>query len=168
MLGKIVEKRKTYLNIKDGAVIKKTQSGEEKYSFVDGILDSITLKERIFKNDIAYYWYVDIRDVESGELYSLSFPFSSNIFKSLILSLASEDGLEAIRRASAIRIEPYSKNGYNKVMVWGDGMKLSWIAKKLPPIKIKKVGERIIRDDSKRMDFIISLTKRIISNLIIK
>lgn len=169
MLGKIEENRsKTYLNIKDGAIIKRTPEGEEKYSYVEGTLTSITQRERTFRNEVVLYWYIDLRDKDSGELYSLGFPYGSNTFKSIILQLANNDGLKAIKTASTIRIEPYTKNGYDKVQVWGGGVKLDWVIKELPPIKETVAGGKRVKDDSNRMAFIASLSKNIISNITTK
>jgi hypothetical protein len=169
MLGQITpkeERRKIYLNIKDGAIVRRTPEGEERYSYVSGVLDSITQKERTFRgNEVVLYWYLDLRDDE-GELYSLGFPETSNTFKSIILQLASEEGLESVRKRSKIKIEPYSRNGYDKVQVYGiDFTRLSWVVKELPPIEEKIVGGRKYRDDSKRMELITSLTEKVISTL---
>ena len=164
MLGERVEtdRRKTYLNIKDGAIVRRTPEGtEERYSYVDGRLENITQKERTFRGETVIYWYIDLRDTESGELYSIGSPYASNTFKSIILQLASEEGLQAVRNGSTIRIEPYSKNGYDKVQVWGDGVKLNWVTKQLPPIEEATVGGRKVKDDSNRMALITSYARQV-------
>ena len=164
MLGEQItgqDKRKTYLNIKDGAIVKRTPEGEEKYSYVEGRLERLSTKERNFRGEIITYWYLDLRDDESGELYSLGFPYGSNTFKSIILQMASEDGLQAIRGGSTLRIEPYSKNGYDKVQVWGEGVKLDWATRNLPPVESQQIGGRIVRDDSKRMALICDLANKV-------
>lgn len=168
MLGEKItgeDKRKTYLNIKDGAIVKRTPQGEEHFTYVEGRLESITQKERNFRGEVVLYWYLDLRDDESGELYSLGFPYASNTFKSIILQVASEDGLQATGNGSILRIEPYSRNGYDKVQVWGDGVKLDWVTKELPPIQETTVGGRRIKDDTKRMELITSLAQQVKSNL---
>ena len=168
MLGERIntDRRKTYLNIKDGAVVKRTPDGEEeKFTYVDGRLEAISQKERTFRGEVVVYWYLDLRDTESGELYSLGFPYGSNTFKSIILQLASEDGLESVKNGSTIRIEPYNRNGFDKVQVWGDGVKLDWVVKQLPPIEGITIGGRNVKDDSKRMALITSLTDRIANSL---
>lgn len=166
MLGEqITADKKTFLNIKEGAIVRRTPEGEEKkYTFVEGQMAAITQKERTFRGEIVVYWYMDLRD-DSGEIYSLGFPFASNIFKSIILQLASEEGLESLRKGNTIRIEPYTKDGYSKVQVWGGEKKLSWKAKQLPPIEEAMVGGRKIKDDSKRMAYISSLTEDVKRNI---
>lgn len=163
MLGERTEhnRRKTYLNIKNGAVVKRTDRGEESYSYVEGRLEAITQKERIFRNESVIYWYIDLRDRESGELYSIGFPYGSNTFKSIILALASKEGLKVIENGGSILIDPYTKNGFDKVVVWADGVQLDWVVKTLPPVDEAMISGRKIKDDSKRMEFIASLVERI-------
>lgn len=156
------DRRKIYLNIKDGAIIKRTAQGEERYSYVEGRLERISQKERTFRgSEVVVYWYVDLRDTESGDLYSLGFSFASNVFKSIVLQLASDEGLEAVKNGSTLRIEPYSRNGYDKVQVWGGGVKLDWVVRELPAIEETIVAGRKVRDDSKRMELITSLAEKI-------
>lgn len=168
MLGERIttDRRKTYLNIKDGAIVRRTPEGEEeRFTYVEGVLEAITQRERTFRGEVVVYWYIDLRDEESGELYSLGSSYGSNTFKSIILQLASEDGLESVKNGSTIRIEPYTKNGYDKVQVWGEGVKLNWVTKQLPPIEEATIGGRRIKDDTKRMALITYLTEQIKSSL---
>lgn len=165
MLGQRTEqaqgRRKTYLNIKNGAVVKRTATGEESYTYVEGRLEAISQKERTFRNEVVVYWYIDLRDEESGELYSIGFPYGSNTFKSVILSLASPMGLTAVNNGSVVRIEPYTRNGYDKIVVWGEGVKLDWVTKTLPPVSERMIGGRKVKDDSERMNYICSLVSQI-------
>ncbi len=168
MLGERItaDRRKTYLNIKEGAIVRRTPEGtEERYSYVEGRLEAISQKERTFRGEVVVYWYLDLRDTESGELYSLGFSYASNTFKSIILQLASKEGLESLKNGSIVRIEPYTKNGYDKVQVWGEGVKLDWVSKQLPPIEETTIGGRRIKDDSKRMAYISSLAEQVKSSL---
>lgn len=168
MLGERIttDRRKTYLNIKEGAIVRRTPEGTEKrYSYVEGRLEAMSQKERNFRGEVVVYWYIDLRDEESGELYSLGFPYASNTFKSTILQLASREGLDSVGNGSTLRIEPYSKNGYDKVQVWGDGVKLDWISKQLPPIEEATIGGRRFKDDTKRMAYISSLAEQVRSSL---
>lgn len=156
------EKRKVYLNIKDGAVVRRTATGEEKYAYVEGRLEAITTKERNFRGEVVVYWYIDLRDTESGELYSLGFTYSSNVYKSVILSLSSD---ETLSKENVVRIEPYVKNGYDKVVVWCNGVKLDWVTKSLPPVEETTIGGRRVKDDTKRMAYISSLTETLKSRI---
>lgn len=157
--------RKTYLNIKNGAIVKRTATGEESYSYVEGRVEAIFQKNRTFRNEEVVYWYIDLRDTQSGELYSIGSPYASNTFKSIILSLASNEGLQATGRGSTIKIEPYSRNGYDKVAVKADGVKLDWATKDLPPVTETMIGGRKVKDDAQRMALICSLVERITSSL---
>nr|CDL65536.1 unnamed protein product [uncultured bacterium] len=160
-------KRKVYLNIKNGAIVKRNNGQEETFAYVEGKLSDLSQKDRTFRGEKVVYWYIDLRDDE-GELYSIGLPFGSNIFKSIVLALASDMGIEAIRNNSIIRIEPYSRNGYDKVTVWGEGVKLDWIVKTLPPVEEVTIGGRKVKDDTKRMEFICDLANKVKSNIVRK
>ena len=72
-------------------------------------------------------------------------------FKSIILALASDEKLTA---DTPIVIEPYERNGYTKVVVYSDGVKLDWVTKELPPLKEVVVKGKTYTDDEERMNFI--------------
>lgn len=154
--------RKVYLNVKEGAIVRRTDSGEERYSYVEGLLESITTREREFRGERVIYWYIDMRDRDSGELYSIGFPYGSNVFKSVILSLAS---YEALTRKTLVRISPYMANGYDKVSVICDAIKTSWVVKELPPVEVVEIGGKKVKDDSQRMKLICSYCDLIIGRL---
>lgn len=160
MLGNKQEARnKIYLNIKNGQVVRRTPQGEEHYSFVEGKLENITQKERNFRGETVLYWYIDLRDVGSGDLYSLGFPYGSNVYKSIILQIA------AAQNYDNIRIEPYSRNGYDKAQVYASGTKLDWVVRELPPIEQTSIGGRVIKDDSKRMNLIKYYANQVLSRI---
>ena len=88
------------------------------------------------------------------------------MFKSIVLALASD---EALSPTTHIRIEPYEgRNGYTKVVVYSDGVKLDWITKQLPEQEAVSVGGRTIKDDSKQMEYIVSVVKQITERLIMR
>lgn len=158
MLGDKVNKRKIYLNIKEGKIVGKNENGEQVFfSFVEGILEKISQKEREFRGEKVLYWYIDLRDPDNEELYSLGFPFSSNIFKSIILSLASASKEEL----KLVRISPYYAQGYDKVIIYAGGKKMNWITKDLPPVEEIELGGKIIKNDYKRMAYITELVDKI-------
>lgn len=160
-LGQNDNRRKIYLSINHGKVIKGSGVAKEEYSYIDGTIEAIYTKRSTFGNEEVVRWFMDIRD--GDELYSLCLPYSSGVFKSIVLALASD---EALTSSTPVRIEPYEgRNGYTKVVVYSDGVKLDWITKQLPPQKTIKVGGKQIRDDSEQMKLICSfvdiLRKRI-------
>ncbi len=150
--GKIV-----FLNVKDGKLIRRDGLVIEEFDFVEGTLEKIYTKEREFNGERVLYWYVPLRD-DNGDLYLLGLPYSSGVFKSIVLSLANDDELTAL---STIRIETYLKDGRTKVSVYDQGRKLNWITSELPPVRETQVGGRIIKDDSERMSFIAGLVRKI-------
>lgn len=152
-LGRVAEQeKKYYLSIADGRVIHHKGNKKFYYAFVEGELDSIYLKERTFNGERVLYWYIDIR--ADREIYSMSLPYKSGSFKSIILALASASTLEGV-----VRIEPYTKNGYTKVSVSLNGERLDWVTKELPPVDTVQIAGQPIKDDTKRMQFICSLVE---------
>lgn len=150
-------KRKVYLSISHGKVVHYLSGGGvESFKNVEGKLQDIYIKERSFNGKNTPFWYIDIRD--GRDLYSVSLPYVSGTFKSIILSLASA---QSLNQESTILIEPYEKGNYTKVVVYCDGEKLDWIVKELPPLKEVVVGGKSYSDDSERMSFIKELASQV-------
>ena len=151
------QERKTYLSITHGKVAQGTGDSKQYYTYIDGCIEAIYTKHSHFGGEDVVRWYIDMRDGE--ELYSLCLPYSSGVFKSIILSLAADRELTA---STPVRIEPYEgRNGYTKVVVYASGVKLDWITKQLPPQETITIGGRQVKDDSKQMEFITSLVQTI-------
>ena len=156
MLGEYTEqqKKKIYLNVKDGHLVRRTEDGELRYTFVSGAIENIYTKQRTFRGEAVTYWYIDMRDPD-GELYCLGFSYRSNVFKSIVLSLASATNL------NDIKIEPYLKNGFEKVVVYEGDKRLDWAVKSLPAVEVVTVGGQQVKDDSKRMELVTELVEKI-------
>lgn len=156
-LGQYQQESKKYLSISHGKVVQGTGEGKQLFSYVDGTIQAIYTKRSTFGSEVVTRWYIDLRD--GAELYSLCLPYSSGVFKSIILSLAADRELTA---STPVRIEPYEgRNGYTKVVVYASGAKLDWITKQLPPQETITIGGRQVKDDSKQMEFITSLVQTI-------
>lgn len=154
-------KRKIYLSINHGKVVKGSGAAREEYSYIDGTIEAIYTKRSTFGSEVVTRWFIEIRD--GGELYSLCLPYSSGVFKSIILALASD---EALNSSTPVRIEPYEgKNGYTKVVVYSDGVKLDWVVKQLPPQKSVTIGGKQVKDDSEQMNLIGSYVNNILSRI---
>lgn len=155
------DSRKIYLSINHGKVVQGSGANKQLYSYLDGSIESIYKKRSTFGNEVVTRWYIDLRDGE--ELYSLCLPYSSGVFKSIILALASD---EALSSSTPVRIEPYEgRNGYTKVVVYSEGVKLDWVTKQLPEKEIVSVGGKTIRDDSKQMELIETYVNQITGRL---
>lgn len=149
--------RKVYLTIVRGHIERTFENGEkEEYSFVEGNIERVHYKDRTFKGESVRYWYVDLRDGE--ELYSVGLPLYSGTLRSLVLCLADDKELQ---RGTPVRIEPYEKEGFTKVVVYTNGVKRDWATKELPPVESVQVGSKIVKDESKRDAFIEQLLKDI-------
>ena len=155
-LGQKLEK-KIYLSINNGKVVQGTGENKQYYNYINGFIEAIYIKHSNFGGEKVARWFMDMRDGE--ELYSLCFPYSSGVFKSIILSLAS---LENLTTNTPVRIEPYKgRNGYNKVVVYADGIKLDWITKQIPQQEIVTIGGKQVKDDTKQMEYITYLCSMI-------
>ena len=97
----------------------------------------------------------------SKVVFWLSCAIAATIGGIIGVKIASKEGLESLKNGSIVRIEPYTKNGYDKVRVWGEGVKLDWVTKQLPPIEEATIGGRRVKDDTKRMAYITSLYEKI-------
>lgn len=160
-LGNNATESKTFLSIAHGKIVQGTGTSKHLYSYIEGTIKAIYNKSTTFGNDIVKRWYIDMRDGE--QLYSICLPYSSGVFKSIVLSLASD---EAINSNTPVRIEPYEgKNGYTKVIVYSDGIKLDWVTKQLPEQETITIGGRTIKDDAKQMEFICSIADKIIERI---
>ena len=150
-------KRKIYLSISKGKVVHYLpDGGVEFFKNVEGTLQAVYTKERSFNGQKVPFWYIDIKDGE--DMYSLSLPYVSGTFKSIILALASDTELT---KDKPVVIEPYEKNQYTKVCVYSDGVKLDWVTKELPPLKEVVVGGKTYIDDTERMAFIASIAEKV-------
>ena len=150
-------KRKIYLSISKGKVVHYLpDGGVEFFKNVEGTLQAVYTKERSFNGQKVPFWYIDIKDGE--DMYSLSLPYVSGTFKSIILALASDTELT---KDKPVVIEPYEKNQYTKVCVYSEGVKLVWVTKELPPLKEVVVGGKTYIDDTERMAFIASIAEKV-------
>ena len=155
-----VRQDKTYLNIKEGKIVQRNPSGQEAlYDFIEGYLVNITTKERDFKGEPVKYWYIDITD-RSGVAYSLALPYSSGVAKGIFNSLAS-----ATDFSQEIKIQPYLSGDFTKVVVTQNGERLSWKYPELPPIEEVKVGDKLVKDDSKRMELFNQIAQEIVTKV---
>lgn len=142
-----------YLNIKNGKIYNK----ETAISCIEGILKGIELRDRIFRGEKVEYWYINIED---DVIYSLALPYSSGVAKSIFNSLASGDNF-----SKEIKIQTYQSGEFTKALVYLNGLKLKWKVNELPAVEELIVGSKIIKDDSKRMEFIKDLVTEINNKL---
>ena len=151
------QQRKTYLTINHGKVVQGSGEQRKLFSYVEGTLRNIYTKRSQFGKETVVRWFIELED--GAELYSLCLPYSSGVFKSIILSLA---GYETLTASTLVRIEPYEgSNGYTKVVVSLDGVKCDWITKQLPPRETVTIGGRTVTDDTKQMELIISFVDKV-------
>ena len=157
MLGK-TEKR-VYLNISGGKIVKRTDRGLETFDYVEGELEKIYKRDREFKGERVPYWYLDLRDSKTGELYSLGINASSGVWRGIILSLGSCDNF-----LLPIRIVPYKKGEFDRVSVYSGEERLDWV-EGVPPVEELSYAGNKFKSVVKREEFISGLVQRINSSL---
>ncbi len=141
-----------WLSIHHGKVELSYNGQKQLFGYVEGKLLSIFKKERNYNGEAVLKWFVNLRDDE-GDLYSISFPYQSGTFKSIVLALASATDLTA---STTIKIEPYQKGSYTNVVVYADGAKLDWVVRQLPPVDYVTINGQRVKDEGKRMELITS------------
>jgi hypothetical protein len=146
---------KIYLNIKEGKVFNK----DTPFEYVEGYLRGIEIKDREFRGEAIKYWYINLES-QSGELYSLALSYNSGVAKSLFNSLAS-----ATDFSKEVKIKPYLSGEFTKLVTYLGGEKLSWKYTELPKTEEVKVGDKTVKDESKRMEFIVNLVTEINSKI---
>ena len=158
MLGQ--ETKRIYLNIAEGKVVKRTDRGTEKFDFVSGDLERIYSREREFRGERVPYWYLDLRDTETGDLYTLGINASSGVWRGIIFCLGSPD----FNPLLPVKISPYMSGEYSRVSVYSGDKRLDWVSG-IPPVEEVEVGGRRIKSVDKREEFISGLVQRINESL---
>lgn len=154
MLGQ--REKKSYLNISGGRIVQRTEGGKTLYfDFVEGDLERIYKRDREFRGEKVPYWYLDLRDPKTGEVYSLGINASSGVWRSLIFALGS-----CTEFLSPIRISPYHKGDYDRVSVYSGGERLDWV-EGIPPVEEINLGGRKIKSVERREEFISGIVDRI-------
>ena len=155
MLGQ--REKKTYLNIADGKVVRRTEGGKvERYDYVEGLLERIYTKEREFRGEKVPYWYLDLRDSKTGEVYSLGVGASSGVWRSIIFNLGSPQ----FNPLLPLRISPYMGGDYCKVSVYSGEDRLDWV-EGIPPVEEILVGGRRVKSAEKREEFISRIVEEV-------
>jgi hypothetical protein len=149
-----IKKNRIYLNVKEG----KITQGESSFDFVKGELVDIRKQNREFKGEEMIYWYFDLQSPEGG-LYSLSLHYSSGVAKSILNALASTEDFKDIR------IETYPSGEFTKAVVYSNGQKLAWKYQDFPAVEEVRIGSKLVKDDSKRMDFFENIAQEILTRI---
>lgn len=140
MLGH--REQKHYLNIARGKIVRRSDKGTETFDFVEGLLLGISKRDREFNGEKVPYWYLDLSDPRSGEVYTLGVRASSGVWRSIILSLGSLGN----PASKPIRIEPYKVGGFDRVSVYTGEDRLPWL-QDLPPVEERdQVFESIVNN----------------------
>ena len=155
-LGRVEQRERIYyLSITNGKIVHTDKGKRNIYAFVEGKLEGINLTERTFNGEKVPYWFINLRG-EKGELFVISLPYKSGTFKSIVLALASEPTLGKV-----VKVEPYERNGFTKVVVSLNDKRLDWVTKELPPVEEIHIAGQPVKDDTKRMEYITQLVEAV-------
>lgn len=155
--------KKVYLRISKGSIISRKDGVETSFSAISGALTGIELREHEFENKKFRNWHIMISDAASGEVYDLSVGRSAGVFKSIVRSLVTEQGLAGL---DDITIDVYtSKSGYTNASVSANGQRLHWVDEQMPAIQYVTVGGNEVPDDTAQMNWIQTLVDRINARL---
>lgn len=155
-LGRVEQRERIYyLSITNGKIVHNDKGKRNIYAFVEGKLEGINLTERTFNGEKVPYWFINLRG-EKGELFVISLPYKSGTFKSIVLALASEPTLGKV-----VKVEPYERNGFTKVVVSLNDKRLDWVTKELPPVEEIQIAGQPVKDDTKRMEYITQLVEAV-------
>ena len=151
--------KKIFLRISNGAIISKRNGEVTSFEAISGSLKGIELKEHEFENKKFRNWHIILTDTESGEDYDISVSRDSGVFKSIVRSLVTEQGLGNL---NDVKIEVYtSKTGFTNAVVSAGGQKLHWADEPMPPVRYVTVGENEVADTSAQINWIQTLVDRI-------
>lgn len=142
-LGQI--ERATYISVRDGRLVAKDDAGKEQtYDYLEGRLVDLTTRQKEFGGEHVTQLLFEFRD-DGGERFILSTGEKSGVARALLNSFASIESA-----AGTLRVVPYEKDGFSKVVAYHNGERLDWKYKELPPLEDKGQGSK---DDSKRAAF---------------
>lgn len=147
--------KRIYLNITDGKIVRRTETGVQRYDYLEGHLEKIYQREREFRGEKVPYWYLDMMDASTGDLYTLGLSATSGVWRSIIFALGTP-----FDPTKPIRINPYKRGEYDRVSVYSGGERLDWISD-LPPVAGDKGTIERTLSIQKREDFISSLVEQI-------
>lgn len=153
MLGQSEER--IFLNISEGKIVQRKEGKNLRFDYVEGTLERIYQKDREFRGEKVPYMYLDLRDPETGTLYSLGLNAEGGVWRGIILSLGS-----CKEFISPIKICPYTKGAYTRAVVYSGGEKLEWV-EGLPPVLEMQMGTKKIKDVSQREAFMAQIVERI-------
>ena len=146
---------KIILKIEGGSFLCKSIYKEKTLLFnnVDGRLNDIYADYRYFKTGRFMYWHIELIDNENGNTYVICFPYTSAMFQSIILRLATATSFENIQ------ITPYQDKGgrgyqrreHSKVKVSADGVELQMLPFKLPKIDCFRIGTQVRKNYTQRI-----------------
>lgn len=162
-------KEAIFFKIEDGSFIcNSIYKGETLlFNSVSGRLSNIYADYRRFKSGLFKYWHIELIDNETDNIYLICFPYTSALFQSVILKLATA------KTYNDIRITPYrdyinagySRKKHSKVKVYANGIELDVLSIKLPKIDCCKLGKRIIKDYTPRIKAIECVISKILMQI---
>lgn len=160
-------KEAIYLKIENGSFICTCLFEGETLLFesVDGRLNNIYADYRRFKSGAFMYWHIELIDNANENVYLVCFPYTSAMFQSVVLKLATADTYDDIRIVPYRNDGSYQRRQHSKVKVYADGIELGTLPMKLPKIDCHKIGRHIRKDYTPRLTAIESVVNMILAKV---
>ena len=150
----------TYVSIKEGRLVTKDATGAEQlHDYLEGSLVDLTRKEKEFGGEKVTQYQFEFKD-DKGERYILSTGEKGGVARALINSLASMQG-----KTGNLRIVPYAKDGFSKVLLYQNGERLDWKHKEIPGVEERQIEGVKIKDETKRLEFFRNMADEIASKV---
>ena len=160
-------KEAIYLKIENGSFICTSIFEGETLLFesVDGRLSDIYADYRRFKSGAFMYWHIELIDNANGNIYLICFPYTSAMFQSVVLKLATADTYNDIRIVPYRNDGNYQRRQHSKVKVYADGIELDMLSMKLPKIDCHKIGQHTRKDYAPRIAAIEGVVSMILAKM---
>lgn len=160
-------KEPIYLKIESGSFICNSLFEGETLLFdsVDGRLSNIYADYRRFKSGVFMYWHIELIDNANRNVYLVCFPYTSALFQSIVLKLATAEAYGNIRIVPYRTDGNYQRRQHSKVKVYADGIELDMQPMKLPKIDCHKIGQHIRKDYATRITAIEGVVSMILARM---
>lgn len=156
-----------YLKIEGGSFICNSiyEGSTLVFESVSGKLSNIYADYRSFKSGVFKYWHIELTDNDNGNIYLICFPYTSALFQSVILKLATTEIYDNIM------VIPYWDNAgrlrrnHSKVKVYADNIELDMKPLTMPKIICRRFGRHTFKDYTPRIRAIEDVIGKILARI---
>lgn len=154
-----------FLKIENGTFICNSLFKGETLLFdsVNGRLNNIYADYRYFKSGKFKYWHIELIDNDNENIYLVCFPYTSAMFQTIILKLATATTFDNIK------IQPYRdfskkllRRKHSEHKIYAEDIELTPLKIQLPKINCYNMGGHIYKDYTNRINAIIPIIDSIL------